>query len=179
MKSKMIALSAISASFVALFLTLGSYVEIVDMIAVVVASAFIILPLCKKWYLASFLSYLAGGILAFLISGFNYLSLVFPSYFFFFGIFPVVQKIMTDKKIKNWIVYLIGMLWSVAVSIGLYYYYTLLMGFQVDFSSIEWLNNYAVPLVALFGVVIFFLYLHLINLWLRMAEKYIDKLINK
>ena len=43
MKSKVIALSAISASFITLFLSVGAYIEVVDLIAVVVASAFIIL----------------------------------------------------------------------------------------------------------------------------------------
>ena len=87
MKSKVLALSAVSASFIAVFLTLGAYIELVDLVAVVVASIFVLLPLYMKSYKGSLLAYLAGGLLAFLISGFNILSLVFPAYFAFFGIF--------------------------------------------------------------------------------------------
>lgn len=178
MKSKVIALSAISASFITLFLSVGAYIEVVDLIAVVVASAFIILPLCKKWYLGSFLAYLAGGILAFLISGLNYLSLVFPAYFLFFGIFPIIKKLMEEKSVKVWVFYLVSIIWSVLISIGLYFYYTLLMGMQVNF-PIEWLNNYILPIVILIGVVVFFLYSHFLSVALKLSEKYIDKFINK
>lgn len=178
MKSKMVALSAISASFIAFFLSLGAYVEIFDMATVVIASFFVCLPLCKKWYSAGFFTYLAGGILAFLISGLNYLSLVFPSYFLFFGIFPIVKKIMSDKNIKKWIYYLVGILWSVAICVGLYYYYTFFMGVQVTF-TIEWLNNFAIPIVVLFGVMIFLLYSHFLTKGLIFAEQKIDKFINR
>ena len=35
MKSKYLAISAVSASFVAVFLTLGAYVELVDLVTVI------------------------------------------------------------------------------------------------------------------------------------------------
>ena len=50
MKSKVISLSAISAALIAVSLTIGAYFEFADLFAVVIASAFVILPIyLKKW----------------------------------------------------------------------------------------------------------------------------------
>lgn len=65
MKSRVIALSAISAAFVALFLTLGAYIEFINIISVIVASVFIVLPMYENSKLGSFLAFLAGGVIAF------------------------------------------------------------------------------------------------------------------
>ena len=44
MKSKVVTVSAISAALTAIALTLGAYIELVDLYAIVISSAFIILP---------------------------------------------------------------------------------------------------------------------------------------
>ncbi len=178
MKSREIAISAISASFITILLSLGAYFQVVDLIAVVFASVLTLLPLSKNWRLAGFLTYLAGGLLAFVISGFNYLSLVFPSYFLLFGLFPIIKNIMDEKVVKKPIKYTIGIIWFVAVSIGLYFYYTLLMGLQVNF-RFEWLNKFALPIVAVVGLVLFFIYEHFINSSKAFIARYVDKFIKK
>ena len=86
MKSKTIALSAISAGFVAIILTVGAYVEFTDVFMLAVSSIFVLLPLYFNSYKGSILAFIVGGVIAFLVSGFNILSIVFPSYFGFFGI---------------------------------------------------------------------------------------------
>ena len=97
MKSRVIALSAISAAFVALFLTLGAYVEFIDIITVIIASVFIVLPLYEKSYLGSVLAYFAGGVIAFLFSGANIFTLVFPAYFLYFGLIPIFNHLVKKK----------------------------------------------------------------------------------
>ena len=97
MKSKIISLSAISAGFVAISLIIGAYIEITDLFMVVVASVFVLLPLYLKSYKGSFLAFLAGGVIAVLCSGFN-LALIFPAYFAFFGIYPIVKNYLEEKR---------------------------------------------------------------------------------
>ena len=45
MKSKVVTLSAISAALTAIVLTLGAYIELVDLYSIVISSVFVILPL--------------------------------------------------------------------------------------------------------------------------------------
>ena len=176
MKSKVLALSAVSASFIAVFLTLGAYIELVDLVAVVVASIFVLLPLYMKSYKGSLLAYLAGGLLAFLISGFNILSLVFPAYFAFFGIFPIVSSFLRDKSVKKWIYYLVGIIWCVASFVGLYFYYTAFMGIALtDIPSA--IADYVLPIVCVIGIILFFVYDRFIVVSKILMDRYLGKII--
>ena len=47
------------------------------------------------------LAYLAGGVIAFLCSGFNILSLVFPAYFLFFGVYPIVKTKLVETNFRD------------------------------------------------------------------------------
>ncbi|MBQ8426349.1 MAG: hypothetical protein IJX16_01145, partial [Clostridia bacterium] len=115
MKSKVIALSAISSAIIAVLLTLGAYIELLDLFALVIASIFVILPLYYKSYLGSLLCYLSGGVLAFLCSGFNILSIVFPAYFCFVGLYPIIKCKMMDKSSNRILGLIIGAIWCVAM----------------------------------------------------------------
>ena len=53
MKSKIISISAISAGFLALILTVGAYIEMVDLFCIVISSVFVILPLYYKSFIGS------------------------------------------------------------------------------------------------------------------------------
>ena len=63
MKSKLLSISAVSAGFVAVFLLIGAYFEIADLFTSVISSVFVTLPLYYKSYKASFLAFLAGGVM--------------------------------------------------------------------------------------------------------------------
>ena len=76
MKSKIISISAISAGFIAILLTIGSYFEITDLITTVVASCLVLLPLYYNSYKGMILTYLVGGVIAFMFSGFNPMAFV-------------------------------------------------------------------------------------------------------
>ena len=94
MNSKIVSISAISAGLIAIALLVGAYFEFADLFAVVIASVFVLMPLYLKSYKGSVLAGLAGGVIAFLCSGLNFLSLVFPTYitfFCFFQPFPVEE----------------------------------------------------------------------------------------
>ncbi len=176
MKSKLLAISAISAGFIALFLTLGAYVQVVDLFVIVVASVFVILPLYYKSYTASFLAYLAGGVLAFLFSGFNFLSIVFPAYFGFFGIYPIIRHLMKEKRVNKIVTYIVGGIWCVLAVYGIFFFYTLVMkeGF-VDLP--QWIVDNIYWLVGVLAVVFYFVYDYSILIARRAINKYLRKII--
>ena len=134
MKSKIISISAISAGLTAIALTIGAYIEFTDLFALVVSSVFVILPLYFNSYKGSLLCFLAGGVIAFLFSGFNFLSLVFPSYFLFFGIYPILVIFARQKNFNKTLRLIIGLIWCVAFFYGAYFYYFGVMGMNVGTS---------------------------------------------
>lgn len=174
MKSKNLALSAISAAFVAILLTLGAYIEFIDLFAVVVSSVFVMLPLYYKSYVGGWLSCLAGGLIAFLCSGFNIMSLVFPAFFCFFGLYPLVKCKFIDKNVNMVISSIVGVLWCVVAFYGLYFYYTAVMG-QIFEGVPAWIVDYLLYAVGIVSVGFYFIY----DFYIVAARKIIDKYIGK
>ncbi len=176
MKSKIIALSAISASFVAIVLTLGAYVEVVDLGAVVLSSIFVTLPLYLKSKTGSFLTYLAGGVIGFMISGFNIMSVVFPAYLAFFGIFPIVSAIMKEKKVNSYLIFFIGLVWCVAVIYGIYFYYTAVM--HLTFNDLPlWISNNIYWVIAGISLIFYLLYERFLYVTSLLSNRYLQRII--
>lgn len=190
MKSRVVALSAISAAFIALFLTLGAYIELIDIIAVIAASVFATLPLYYGSKTGCVLAYLAGGVLAFIISGANIYSLVFPAYFAYFGIIPILNEVVKNSKLNNKLWFLIKFIWFMVLVYALLWYYTAVMGMPIEYSfdifgkafDFTDVNNiYYIFLAALglAGILIFLLYERFTVLSRRATDKLLARIIKK
>lgn len=176
MNSKNIAVSAVSASLIAVFLILGAYITVLDISSVVIASLFTLIPLYKKNYLGAFLCFLAGGVIAFMCYGFNPITLVFPSFFAFFGIYPIVSTKMLEKGVKVAILYVIGIIWCVAVCYGLYFYYTLFMGLNLHNMPL-WVMNNIYYILAPVAIAVYFVFEFFIRFGKRFLFYYLSKII--
>ena len=176
MKSKLIALSAISASFITIVLSLGAYIELIDMASIVIASVFVLMPLYYKSYLGSFLSYLAGGLLAFIISGFNFYSLVFVGYFGLFGLYPIVNFLFKEKSLNKYAAFIIKFIWFVGGMIGLYFYYTAFYGLDLS-ENLEFLRPYVLLIYSVFSVGFYFVFDYAINKLKRIIDYYLNRII--
>ena len=176
MKSKVIALSAISAALVTVFLTLGAYIEIIDLFAVVIASVFPMLPLYLKSYTGSILSFLAGGIIAFIFSGFNYLSIVFPAYFGFLGLYAIIKCKLMDKNTNRVFSVVIGLIWCVLSFYGAYYFYVFVVNGVFD-GLPEIVLDYIVYFVGIIAVIFFFVFDRFILVIRIFLDKYLSRII--
>lgn len=179
MKSKILALSAISAGFITIALTLGSYVSFADIFCIVVSSVFVVMPLYYNSYLGAFLAYLAGGALSVLFSFSTILtSFVLPSYFAFFGVYPIVKNIMKDKSLNKYLSMAIGLVWCVLTIYGVYFYYTAIMGFDLaDLPRI--LREYILIFIAPLSVLFFFIYDRFLFASKMILDKYLYRIIKK
>lgn len=179
MKSKIISISAISASLTALILIIGAYVEMADLFCLAISSTFVILPLYKNSYKGTLLSYLAGGIIAFLFSGFNFLSIVFPSYFLFFGLYPIISNFMREKKVKNIIVIIIGLIWTVGYFYGLYFYYFSVMNMSIGVYPMwaEFIINNMLIFIGIIAVPFYFFFDRYIIVMRMFLDKYLKKIV--
>lgn len=176
MKSKIISLSAVSAGLTAIFLIIGAYIELFDLFTVIIASVFVILPLYYRSYKGSLLCALAGGVVAFLCSGFNILSLVFPAYFAFFAFYPIAKFYMMEKQINKYICLIIGLIWLVAVAYGCYFYLVFIIGGAFDGLPL-WIIDYVVYIVAGVAVIFYFIYDRFLLVARFMADKYLRRII--
>ncbi len=176
MKSKLIAISAISAGFIAIFLTVGAYVQMVDLFVLIVASVFVVLPLHYKSYKASILAFLAGGVIAFMFYGFSISSVVFPAYFAFFGIYPIIKNLMQEKNFNKIAAKSIGLVWCTLAVFGIYFYYLLIIP-EVLVGIPEWITNNIYWVLAVLSVVFYFLYDYSIFVFRRVVDKYLDRII--
>ena len=180
MKSRIITVSAISAGFIAICLAVGIYVEVVDLFSLVLTSVFVILPLYLKSYKGAILSYLAGGVLGLIIGWFNFVySIVYPAYFAFFGLFPIVACFLKEKRINKFAYHAIGLIWCVAAIYGLYFYYTLVMG--LDFENLPhyliWIKDYLIYFIGVLGVAFYFVYERFVAVAKALIDRYMGKII--
>ena len=176
MKSRLIALSAISSAMTAIILTLGAYVQLIDVFTIVAASIFVTLPLYYNSFKASLLTYLAGGVIAFMISGFNYLSIVFPSYFLFFGVYPIVQHAFMQKgKTAKILGTILSMIWFIAIAFGLYFFYTGLIGPLSDFP--KWILDNVYYFIPAFAIVFYLIFNRFILVLGRFTNQLLKRVI--
>ena len=176
MKSKTISVSAIASAFVTICLTIGAYFEVADLVALVAASVFVILPLYMNSYKGCLLCYLAGGVLAFLCSGFNIMSLVFPAYFAFFGVYPIVKSKFTDVNFNKYLGFIIGLVWFVLVAYGMFFYYTAIMG-RVFTDLPEWILKNVLYFLAPLAVIVFVVFDRYVLVMRRVINHYLGRII--
>lgn len=176
MKSKVLSISAISAAFISIVLTIGAYVEFVDLLSVVIASIFVLLPLYYGSYKGSILASICGVVIAFLCGGLNILSLVFPTYLIFFGLYPIFRSKMTDKKVKSIVIYVVGLLWFLITCYVVYFYYTLVM--QGVFDGLpEWVKDYALVLVGGIGIAFYFVFDRFVVVIRKLVNSYLYRIL--
>ena len=180
MKSKIITISAISAGLVAICLALGIYVEFIDVFALIISSAFVIMPLYLNSFKGSVMAYLVGGILGLIFGWFNFLySFVFPAYFIFFGLYPIFACYFRTKKLKKIVTISIGLIWCIAVFYGIFFYYTLVMGYDMSDIplNLSWLKENILYFIGAFGVLFYFVYDRFIYVMFALINKYLGKII--
>lgn len=176
MKSKLVAISSISAGLTAIALLIGAYFEVADLCALVISSVFVTLPLYYKSYKASLLAALVGGVIAFMCSGFNVMSLIFPSFIAFFGVYPIVSSIMQEKKVNKLLRIILGVIWFIAVAYGMYFYYTAVMGVVLS-DMPGWLAEIVLYIIAPLAIIVFFIYDKFIVLSRLVINRYLGKII--
>ncbi|MBE5737329.1 MAG: hypothetical protein E7348_02910 [Clostridiales bacterium] len=156
MKSKVISLCAVASSLVAILLTIGAYIEMTDVFMLVTASIIVLLPLYYNSFKGSLLTFLVGGVIAVILSAFSF-AVIFPAYFTFFGIYPIVRHKMLQKNVKNLTCIVVGLIWCIIAFYLCYLYYTVVL--QMPITDIpEQFAKYVVYLVGLLAVVFFFVF---------------------
>lgn len=176
MKSKFVAISGISASFVAIILTLGAYIEFLDIFAIVLSSVFVILPLYFGSIKGCFLTFFAGGVVSLLCGLGNITSIVYPAYFTFFGLYPIIKFLAKEKNFNKKIFIILSIIWCVGVCYFLFFYYTQILMLELERLP-EFVEKYIWYFIALYGVVFYFIYDRFIFVVKTLEDRYLQRII--
>lgn len=160
MKTKLIALSAISAALTAITLSAGAIFEFIDLFTVCIVPLFISMPLYFNSKKGAALASLVGGIIALMVNPF---SLVWIFHFGFFGFYPILKFVFITQNKKQFWFKALSLIWFVIVSLGAYFFYIKVLGGVPDdiFGLPEWtiLLIFALLAVVFYFVVDKFIYI--------------------
>jgi hypothetical protein len=145
-----VALSALSCALVVIFLTVGSYSEILLFTGYLFASVALMLPLSNGSYKGYVFAYLGGCALGFIFNSARMIDLL--PFVVFFGLHPLVNELQLKIKINRWLACAIKALWF---DITMYLTWTFV--FEMT-TSIAWVNEYVFWIILGLGSVFFVFY---------------------
>lgn len=161
-KGKIIALSAISASFGIVFLVFGAYFSTFDLSCLFMATICIMFPLSKDSVKGAVLTYLAITLLSFIfVGGKFYISILFAV---FFGLYPIVNYVQLKKYKTFCFLMPIKAVWFIITLLLMIYLFQL---FTVTHPLIQ---KY-LPFVAVIGGGLFFIVFDVIMLRFQKTTK--------
>jgi hypothetical protein len=104
-----IALSALACAFVVIFLTIGSYSEVMLFSGYLFSAIALMLPLSKKSFKGYILAYVGGSILALIFNAARFWDIL--PFLLFFGLHPLVNELQLRTKINTWVACFMKALW--------------------------------------------------------------------
>ena len=110
-KSKLIALSALSAAFAVIFMVIGAYIPTLDYSAIFMASLCMMIPLTKKSIKSALLTYLATALLSSILVAGRW-EVVLP-FVLFFGLHPIINYFQKEKHINKFLALAVKDVWFV------------------------------------------------------------------
>ncbi len=159
---KLIALSALTATFSIVFLVFGAYFSTFDLSCLFMASVAIMFPLSKDSVKGAFLAYLATVLLSLiLVGGKFYVSIL---YAVFFGVYPIVNYFQLKKNKFFSILTIVKGVWFILTLVLMVYLFKL---FIVTNPIID---KY-LPLIVVIGGGVFFIFFDYVMLRFQKTTK--------
>ena len=173
-RSKIIALSAISAGFAVICLTAGVFISVFDYSAIFMASLCSMLPLAKKSWQGGVFTYLGTlGLSCIFFVGVR--PELVLTYGIFFGLHPTVNYIFKEKKVNKILGLIIKTVWFVGSIMLVYFMFSGFL-FEESLLNNEFFKKYAYLIIAVVGAVLFIAYDFLMIRFQKMVDKTIEKL---
>lgn len=169
--SRMVAYASISAAFATVFLSIGEFFPSFSLSAAFMASLAMMIPLTKKSYIGTFLAYVSSAILSFLITGFRFEG-VLP-FAVFFGLHPLANAIIEDKKINKVVGFVVKDVWFVGAAYLTYFLTDFTSGGTI--SSNEFISNNIIWIIGVSCAIVFIVY----DLCMKYFQKKLNVIVEK
>lgn len=148
--SRVVALSSVSTALAVIFLIIGSYIEVLDLSCLFMASLALMMPLAKDYKLGGLLSYVATVILAIFLTGMR-LQVIIP-FAMFFGLHPLANYFQKRLKINLVLATVIKTVWFIGTLYVMYF------ATKIFVSPNEFIEKYIHFVLIIGGAVIFIVY---------------------
>lgn len=165
-----IALSALSCALATIFLTVGSYSEILLFTGYLFSTIALMLPLAKKSYAGALLAYAATCILALLFNLARFWD-VLP-FLMFFGLHPIVNELQLKLRVNRWLACAVKALWFDGT---MYVVWRFVFAMT---TTIPFVDKYIIPILLVGGTAFFVAYDYLTYKWRAVVNNLVYR-INK
>lgn len=145
-----IALSALACAFVVIFLTIGSYSEVLLFSGYLFSAVALMLPLSKQSFKGYALAYVGGCILALIFNSARFWDIL--PFIVFFGLHPLVNELQLKTKRNRFLWFAIKALWFDVAA-----YVTWKFVFAIT-TEIAVIDRYIALIILVAGTLVFFAY---------------------
>ena len=167
-----IALSAIACAISTIFLSLGVLNDFLLATGYIVGCFAMMLPLAKGFIVGDALAYVATVLLTFLFGGISVPWRVVP-FILFFGLHPLVNHLQLRFRWNKVLLLLIKIVWFDAAA-----YLTWRFVFDMT-TSVDWIDEYILPVIAVGGSLFFVVYDMLIFRCQRAVDRIVARISKK
>ncbi len=168
--SKTIAVAGVTSALSLIVLALGTYIEVVDLSCLFIASLFIMLPLAKNSFKSAVLCYLAVSILSLIFTASTGRFSITVMYVAFFGLYPLALHVERVKKVNKFISYPIKAIWFIGTCFLMYFV------FKMFVLTNQALEKYIVALIIFGGLIIFFMFDYMMKRFQKLTDQIVERL---
>ncbi len=168
--AKLIAISGVTTALSVIVLALGTYIEVIDLSCLFIASLFIMIPLAKGSFKSAFLCYVAVSLLSLIFTASTGRFSITVLYVAFFGLYPLFLNFEEIKNINKLISYPIKAVWFVGTCFLMYFI------FKMFILTDQALEKYIVVIILIGGLVLFVIFDYMMRRFQKLTNIIIKRL---
>ncbi len=168
--AKLIAVSGVTSALSVIVLALGTYIEVIDLSCLFLASLFIMLPLAKDSFKSAFLCYLAVTLLSLIFTASTGRFYITVLYALFFGLYPLVLDFERRKGVKGIITYPIKAIWFIGTCFLIYFV------FKMFVLTNEIFEKYIIIIILIGGLILFVVFDYMMKRFQKLTNQIIKRL---
>ncbi|MBQ9782161.1 MAG: hypothetical protein IJW26_03155 [Clostridia bacterium] len=168
--AKLVAVSGVTTALSVIVLALGTYIEVIDLSCLFIASLFIMIPLSKGSFKSAFLCYLAVSILSLIFTASTGRFSISVLYVAFFGLYPLALYFEEKKNINKFISYPIKAIWFIGTCFLMYFV------FKMFILTNETLEKYLIAIIIIGGLIVFIAFDYMMKRFQKLTTQIVKRL---
>ena len=168
--AKSIALAGVTSALSVILLALGTYVELIDLSCLFLASLLIMIPLTKDNFKTAILCYLAVTILSLIFTVSTGRFSITILYVAFFGLYPIVLRFEEIKNINKYLIYPIKAIWFIATCFIMYFV------FKMFILTNDALEKYIIAIIIVGGLFVFVIFDYMMKRFQKLTNQIVERL---
>ena len=168
--AKSIALAGVTSALSVILLALGTYIEVIDLSCLFLASLLIMIPLTKDNFKTAILCYFAVSILSLIFTVSTGRFSVTILYVAFFGLYPIFLRFEEVKNINKYLMYPIKAVWFIATCFLMYFV------FKMFILTNDMFEKYIVQIIIVGGLFVFVVFDYMMKRFQKLTNQIVKRL---